>query len=315
MTTVAPPRVSSPIVAVVGPTAAGKSDLAIALARRFDGEVINADSMQLYRGMDVGTAKLTVAERGGVPHHLLDIWDVTQTASVADYQRLARAAIADISARGRMAILVGGSGLYLRAALDDLEFPGTDAAIRERLESELADIGSVALHERLRAVDPVAADNMDHVNCRRIVRALEVIELTGEKWSARLPDYKYLVEPTLQIGIDVPFDVLDERIALRVDRMWEQGFVDEVRALERAGLRDGVTAVRALGYAPVLQHIDGLCDEATARATTAQTTRRFARRQLSWFRRDPRITWIPFRDEMVVAAARAVELVAGGRSG
>ena len=292
----------TPIVAVVGPTAAGKSDLAIALAHRFDGEIVNADSMQLYRGMDIGTAKLAPAERAGVPHHLLDVWDVTQTASVADFQSLARAAIADIQGRGRLPILVGGSGLYLRAALDDLDFPGTDAAIRDRLETELAAVGSVALHERLRDLDPVAAGNMDPVNGRRIVRALEVIELTGEKWSARLPDYRYLVEPVVQLGIDVPYDVLDQRIALRVERMWEQGFVDEVRALEQRGLRDGVTAVRALGYAPVLQYLDGLIDEGTAKATTAQTTRRFARRQLSWFRRDPRITWLPFGDGLLDAA-------------
>ena len=291
------------IVAVVGPTAAGKSDLAIALAERLDGEIINADSMQLYRGMDIGTAKLTVAERRGIPHHLLDIWDVTQTASVADYQALSRAAIADIRSRGRVPILVGGSGLYLRAALDNLEFPGTDTAIRERLESELAEVGSVALHERLRTLDPTAADNMDPVNGRRIVRALEVIELTGELWSARLPDYRYLDEQTVQIGIDIPYDVLDERIARRVDLMWAHGFVDEVRVLEARGLRDGVTAVRALGYAPVLQFLDGVCDEQTARATTAQTTRRFARRQLSWFRRDPRVAWLPVGDDLIGRAA------------
>ncbi|MDQ1724266.1 MAG: tRNA dimethylallyltransferase [Frankiaceae bacterium] len=296
----------TPIVAVVGPTAAGKSDLAIALAERFDGEVINADSMQLYRGMDIGTAKLTIAERRGIPHHLLDIWDVTQTASVAEYQSLARAAIADIQGRGRVPILVGGSGLYLRAALDDLEFPGTDAAIRQRLEDELALQGSVALHERLRAVDPTAAGNMDPVNGRRIVRALEVIELTGELWSARLPEYRYLVAPTVQLGIDIPYEVLDERIARRVEHMWEQGFVDEVRGLADRGLRDGVTAVRALGYAPVLQYLDGVYDEQVAKSTTAQTTRRFARRQLSWFRRDPRISWLPFGPELIDAAALAL---------
>jgi tRNA dimethylallyltransferase len=256
--------------------------------------------------MDIGTAKLTVAERRGIPHHLLDIWDVTQTASVAEYQSLARAAIADIQGRGRVPILVGGSGLYLRAALDDLEFPGTDAAIRQRLEDELALQGSVALHERLRAVDPTAAGNMDPVNGRRIVRALEVIELTGELWSARLPEYRYLVAPTLQLGIDIPYEVLDERIARRVEHMWEQGFVDEVRGLADRGLREGVTAVRALGYAPVLQYLDGVYDEQVAKSTTAQTTRRFARRQLSWFRRDPRISWLPFGPELIDAATLAL---------
>ncbi len=296
----------TPIVAVVGPTAAGKSDLAIALAHQLDGEVINADSMQLYRGMDIGTAKLTLDERGGVPHHVLDVWDVTQTASVADYQLLARAAIADIRRRERTPILVGGSGLYLRAALDDLEFPGTDAAIRARLEDELGTVGSVAMHARLRGLDAVAAENMDPVNGRRIVRALEVIELTGEKWSARLPDYRYLDPATVQVGIDVPFEALDQRIAARVDRMWAQGFVDEVRALERRQLRTGVTAPRALGYSPVLQFLDGECDEATAKATTAQATRRFARRQLSWFRRDPRIRWLPFGPDLQTAALAAL---------
>jgi tRNA dimethylallyltransferase len=295
-----------PIVAVVGPTAAGKSDLALALAERFDGEIVNADSMQLYRGMDIGTAKLTAEERRGIPHHLLDIWDVTQTASVADYQSLARGVAEDIRARGRMPILVGGSGLYVRAVVDDLEFPGTDAAIRRRLEDDLARLGSVALHERLRDVDPRAAADMDPVNGRRIVRALEVIELTGQQWSARLPEYRYVSPPVLQLGIDIDLATLDERILRRVDRMWEQGFVDEVRRLAASGLRDGVTAVRALGYAPVLQHLDGVYDEATARSTTAQTTRRFARRQLSWFRRDPRIVWLPSGEGLQDAAYERV---------
>jgi tRNA dimethylallyltransferase len=303
--------IATPIVAVVGPTAAGKSDLALALADEFGGEIVNADSMQLYRGMDIGTAKLTVDERRGIPHHLLDIWDVTQTASVADYQSLGRAVIADIRARGRTPILVGGSGLYVRAAVDDLEFPGTDAAIRRRLEDDLARVGSVALHERLRSVDPQAAADMDPVNGRRIVRALEVIELTGQQWSARLPEYRYVAPPVVQIGIDIDLAALDERIARRVDRMWELGFVDEVRRLADNGLREGVTAVRALGYAPVLQHLDGAYDDATARATTAQTTRRFARRQLSWFRRDPRIRWLSAGDELVTAAVESVRQATG----
>ena len=297
----------TPIVAVIGATAAGKSDLGIALAQELNGEVINADSMQLYRGMDVGTAKLTVDERQGVPHHLLDIWDVTQVASVAEYQQLARERIAEIRSRGKVPILVGGSGLYIRAALDNLDFPGTDAAIRARLEADLATEGSLALHQRLRDVDPVAAERMDPVNGRRIVRALEVIELTGDKWSARLPEYEYVDARTVQIGIDVPYDQLDERIDARVERMWEQGFVEEVRALEAHGLRDGVTAMRALGYAPVLKYIDGEYDESTAKSVTAQTTRRFSRRQLSWFRRDPRIHWLARSDALVPAALTEIE--------
>ncbi|MEW2520986.1 tRNA (adenosine(37)-N6)-dimethylallyltransferase MiaA [Actinacidiphila alni] len=282
------------VIAVVGPTAAGKSDLGVALAQTLGGEVINADSMQLYRGMDIGTAKLRPEERGGVPHHLLDIWDVTQAANVADYQRLARAEIDRLHTEGRVPVLVGGSGLYVRAAIDALEFPGTDAAVRARLEAELDMRGSGALHARLAAVDPEAARAILPSNGRRIVRALEVVEITGRPFAANLPGPEGVYD-TVQIGVDVPRPELDERIALRVDRMWDAGLVDEVRALEAVGLREGRTASRALGYQQVLAALAGECTEDEARATTVRATKRFARRQDSWFRRDPRVHWLTAR--------------------
>ncbi|MXQ63663.1 tRNA (adenosine(37)-N6)-dimethylallyltransferase MiaA [Actinomadura rayongensis] len=284
---------ASEVIAVVGPTASGKSDLAVELALRLGGEAVNADSMQLYRGMDVGTAKLTPAETRGVPHHLLDVWDVTETASVAEYQKLAADVIEDVRARGRTPVLVGGSGLYVRAALDHLEFPGTDPAVRARLEAELAEHGPGVLHERLRGVDPAAADAILPGNGRRVVRALEVVEITGRPFSATLPAHRYRFD-AVQIGLSVPRPELDERIALRVDRMWDAGLVDEVRRLEKAGLRRGVTASRALGYQQVLRFLAGEWSEERAKDETIRLTRRFARRQESWFRRDPRVRWLPY---------------------
>ncbi|MEU1261539.1 tRNA (adenosine(37)-N6)-dimethylallyltransferase MiaA [Streptomyces cellulosae] len=279
------------VIAVVGPTAAGKSDLGVFLARRLGGEVVNADSMQLYRGMDIGTAKLTPEERGGVPHHLLDVWDVTETASVAEYQRMARARIDALLAEGRWPVLVGGSGLYVRGAVDNLEFPGTDPEVRARLEEELALRGPGALHARLAAADPDAARAILPSNGRRIVRALEVIEITGRPFTANLPGHDSVYD-TLQIGVDVARPELDERIARRVDRMWEAGLVEEVRALEAQGLREGRTASRALGYQQVLAALAGECTLEEARAETVRATKRFARRQDSWFRRDPRVHWL-----------------------
>ncbi|MGW2787712.1 tRNA (adenosine(37)-N6)-dimethylallyltransferase MiaA [Streptomyces populi] len=275
---------------VVGPTGAGKSVLARELARQLVGEVVNADSMQLYRGMDIGTAKLTPEERGGIPHHLLDIWDVTVTASVAEYQRLARAKIDGLLDAGVTPILVGGSGLYVRAAVGNLEFRGTDPEIRARLEEELVLRGSGALHDRLAAADPEAAQAILPSNARRILRALEVIEITGHPFTSILPDNGSVYD-TLQIGVDVARSELDERIARRVDRMWDAGLVDEVRALEAQGLREGRTAARALGYQQVLAALAGECTEEEARAETVRATKRFARRQDSWFRRDPRVLW------------------------
>ena len=298
-----------PVVAVVGPTAAGKSELSLRLAAALDGEVINADSMQLYRGMDIGTAKLTKAERGEVPHHLLDIWDVTETASVSEYQRLARVVIADVQARGRTPILVGGSGLYVRAAIDNLEFPGTDPALRARLEEELAALGPAALHGKLAAADPAAAAAILPSNGRRIVRALEVIELSGRPFSAVLPAYDAVLT-SAQLGLAIPRPRLDERITARVRRMFGNGLVDEVRRLADpaapgGGLRGGLTASRALGYAQVLRYLDGDWTEAAAEEETVRATRRFARRQESWFRRDPRVRWLDGTEPVPISDALA----------
>ncbi|MBM7493145.1 tRNA dimethylallyltransferase [Micromonospora luteifusca] len=290
------------VVAVVGPTAAGKSALSIALAHALDGEVVNADSMQLYRGMDIGTAKLTPAERDGVPHHLLDIWEVTEPASVAEYQRLARAAVDDILSRGRVPLLVGGSGLYVRAVLERFEFPGTDAVLRERLERELAEVGPAPLYARLRAADPVAAEGILPGNGRRIVRALEVIELTGAPFTASLPQPTPYY-PSVQLGVDLDTGLLDERIALRVDRMWADGLVAETRELVGRGLPDGRTASRALGYQQVLRLLAGELTEAQAHDETVRATRRFVRRQRSWFRRDPRIHWLDSAAPDLIGAA------------
>jgi tRNA dimethylallyltransferase len=292
-----PPRV----IAVVGPTAAGKSALSLDLAAELGGEVVNADSMQLYRGMDIGTAKLTVAERRGIAHHVLDIWDVTEPASVAEYQTLARAAVDDIAARGRVPLLVGGSGLYVRAVLEEFEFPGTDPALRASLEAELA--AGAPLHDRLRALDPVAAAKILPSNGRRIVRALEVIEMTGRPFTASLPEPKPYYD-AVQIAVDRAD--LDERIATRVDSMWAAGLLDEVTALERRGLRAGRTASRALGYEQALAQLDGVLTAEQARAETTRATRRFVRRQRSWFRRDPRITWLDRASPTRLADALAI---------
>ena len=294
-----------PVVAVVGPTATGKTALAVALAHRLGGEVVNADSMQLYQGMDIGTAKPDLAERNGVPHHLLDLWHVREAASVAEYRRLARAEIDRLRAAGTVPLLVGGSGLYVRAVLDELDFPGTDAALRARLEEELAAVGPAVLHTRLAALDPAAAEAVLPSNGRRIVRALEVIELTGGPFRAQLPDPRPHY-PAVAVGLDREPAVLDERVAARVDRMWAAGFVDEVAALAADGLREGPTASRALGYAQVLAQFDGALTPDEARERTIGTTRRFVRRQRSWFRRDATISWFDAGRPDLVDAVTAV---------
>jgi tRNA dimethylallyltransferase len=263
--------------------------------------VVNADSMQLYRGMDVGTAKLTLDEQQGVPHHLLDVWPVTRTATAADYQALCREVVDGLLAQDVTPVLVGGSGLYLRAALDELEFPGTDPELRAVLEGELERDGPLALHARLAALDPAAATRMEPTNGRRIVRALEVVTLTGAM-PGEMTSYGEHY-PTTYLGVDRPD--LAERIEVRVDRMWEAGLVDEVRRLERHGLREGVTASRALGYAQVLGALDGTWSLEHARDLTVVATRRFARRQRAWFRRDPRVHWLdPGADLREQALAR-----------
>ena len=293
------------VVAVVGPTATGKTALSLALAAELGGEVVNADSMQLYRGMDIGTAKLGAAERNGIDHHVLDIWDVTEPASVAEYQRLARAAIDDIAARNRVPLLVGGSGLYVRAVLEDFEFPGTDPDLRADLESDLATHGPAALHERLRERDPAAAERILPTNGRRIVRALEVITITGRPFVAELPAPAPVYE-AVQVGVDRDTADLDDRIARRVDEMWAAGLVAEVSGLVGVGLREGRTASRALGYQQVLRFLDGECTEDEARRETVRATRRFVRRQRSWFRRDPSVRWLDAARPDLVDAALAL---------
>ncbi|MGZ4568636.1 MAG: tRNA (adenosine(37)-N6)-dimethylallyltransferase MiaA [Blastococcus sp.] len=295
-----------PVVAVVGPTATGKTALAVGLAHRLGGEVVNADSMQLYRGMDIGTAKPDLAERSGVPHHLLDLWQVREPASVAEYRLRARAEIDRLRARGVVPLLVGGSGLYVRAVLDELDFPGTDPAVRARLEAELAEVGPGVLHARLAGLDPAAGEAVLPSNGRRIVRALEVIELTGGPFRAQLPEPEPHY-PAVVVGLDRDPAELDERIAARVDHMWAAGFVAEVEALAADGLREGPTASRALGYAQVLAQLDGTLSAGEARERTVSTTRRFVRRQRSWFRRDRATTWFDAaRPDLVDAVAAKI---------
>ena len=305
-----------PIVAVVGPTAAGKSDLALDLAEALGGEVVNTDSMQLYRGMDIGTAKLPPEQRRGIAHHLLDVLDVTETATVAEFQSWARAAVADCRARGVVPVLVGGSALYTRAVVDRFDFPGTDPGLRARLEEELAVVGAPALHRRLAERDPAAAAQILPGNGRRVVRALEVGELTGRPFSASLPAREYVDPATVQVGVDCPRPVLDDAIDRRVARMWDAGLVEEVRGLERRGLREGRTASRALGYQQVLEHLAGACTEQEALDATVRGTRRFARKQDTWFRKDPRTTWVghddPERVALALGAVAAVTAVGSG---
>lgn len=294
-----------PVVAVVGATASGKTGLSLDLAERLGGEVINTDAMQVYRGMDIGTAKLPPSDRRGIPHHLLDVLDVSETASVADFQARSRALIAELRARGAAPVLVGGSALYTRAILDRFEFPSTDPVVRRRLEAELDEHGSGALHRRLVELDPQAAQAILPSNGRRIVRALEAIELTGS-WSASLPEPTYAFAGVHQIGVAIDREDLDARIEQRVDTMFADGFVAEVEALLAEGLMEGVTASRAIGYAQVAAYLRGELDEAEARRRTTAATRRFARRQDSWFHKDPRITWVRWDDPDRVEKALAV---------
>lgn len=291
-------------VAVVGPTASGKSALGIALAQALGGEVVNVDSMQLYRGMDIGTAKLAPEERGGIPHHLLDIWDVTRTASVADYQRRAVTAVEEIAARGKVPILVGGSMLYVQSLIDDWSFPPTDPAVRARYEARLAEIGVDALHAELAQVDPAAARVIEDKDPRRTVRALEVIELTGKPFQASQPPKD--APPrwgTRILGLRTEAAWLNPRIELRTQQMFEAGFVDEVRGLVDVGLTRDSTAGRAIGYAQVLAHLEGELTLESAHELTVTGTRRYVRRQRSWFNRDPRVRWLDAWEPLLVDAA------------
>ena len=281
------------LIVICGATATGKSDLAVALAQEIDAEIINADSMQLYKGMDIGTAKITIEERKGIAHHLMDLLDVTQDANVAWYQENARAAISEIHARGKNVIIVGGTGLYIKAILDELNFPDTDPVVRAALELEFATQGIGPLFERLEKLDPAAALAIDKANSRRVIRALEVIKITGKPFTANLPREESSRYPhAQQVGLVMDRDLLSERISNRVDRMWEQGLVAEVEKLMVAGITQGVTAQRALGYAQVIAQIEGKVTEEEAQEETKRATRQYARRQETWFSRDERITWI-----------------------
>ena len=303
------------VVAVVGATASGKSGLSLDLAERLGGEVVNTDAMQFYRGMDVGTAKLPVAERRGVPHHLLDLLEVHEPANVAHFQAVARGCIAELRGRGRVPVLVGGSALYTRAVLDEFEFPGTDEALRARLEAEADEHGSGALHARLATLDPEAAGRIEPENTRRVVRALEVVELTGRPFSASLPRLVYTDPRTVQVGVDIDRPTLDARIEQRVEQMFADGFVAEVERLLGEGLARGRTASRAIGYREVAAYVGGELGLDEAMERTVVATRRFARRQDSWFRKDPRIVWVdhddPARVDLALAAVERVSASGG----
>ena len=298
-----------PVIVLLGPTATGKSRLAVETAlalqqRGTPAEIVNADSMLVYRGMDIGTAKPTIAERRGIVHHLVDLLDVTQKASVADFQELARAAILDIRARGAVPLLVGGSALYIRAIVDQFEFPGSDVDVRARWEAELERVGALELHARLRELAPDSAAKIEPANGRRTVRAFEVMEITGGH-APGLPEWTYELENVHQFGLDQDRAVLDARINARVETMWNEGLLGEVEHLLGMGLRDGVTAIRAIGYRQAVAFIDGECTQDEAKEQTKRATRRFFRKQLGWYRRDPRITWLDAGSEGNVSSILA----------
>ena len=299
------------LLAVVGPTGTGKSNLAIGLAHELadqgiQAEIINSDSMQFYRGMNIGTAKLDQAEREGVPHHLIDILEITDESTAAEYQRIARPLIEDLQARGVVPILCGGSMLYVASVLNTFEFPGHDDELRAELEADLESRGSVALHADLAALDPSAASRVDPLNPRRVVRALEIVRLTGKPFAAALPEKPESWQPVLEIGLNSERAHLVQRLNQRVEKMWQQGLVAEVEALIPAGIRHGKTASRAIGYAQALAQLDGTISQDEAIATTAQLTSRYARRQMSWFRRDDRINWLDYQQQDLSQQARAL---------
>jgi len=281
------------LIFVVGATATGKSELALQIAEHLAGEIVNADSMQLYRGMDIGTAKLALNERRGIPHHLIDVLDVNQDASVADYQGWARKAIDELLNIGKAVVVVGGTGLYIKSILDELNFPDTNPEVRARLSEEAERIGGDAMHERLGKLDPAAAAAIPKENIRRVVRALEVIEITGKPFTANLPRAGASYYPrAMQFGLVMDRDDLKERIDKRVDQMWEAGFVDEVRSLMDKGITSGKTAKAALGYSQIIEYLEGRISESEACEETKRATRAYARRQETWFSRDERIKWL-----------------------
>lgn len=284
---------SQPLIIICGATATGKSSLAINLALEIGAEIINADSMQLYRGMNIGTAKVSLEERKGILHHLLDILDVSQSASVASYQELARNKISEIWQKGKPAIVVGGTGLYIKSIIDEMDFPDTDPAIRARLEADAEQFGAASIFLRLQELDPEAAASIDSANMRRVIRALEVIEATGKPFSANLPeDVSARYPEAIHIGLEVSRESLATRIQARVDQMWEQGFVSEVENLIKQGLLEGATAQKAIGYSQIIALLKGEIDESSARESTVTATRQYVRRQETWFKRDARIDWL-----------------------
>ena len=300
------------LIAIVGPTGAGKSDLALQIAEHIiqvggKAEIINSDSMQFYRGMNIGTAKLSLDERNGIKHHLIDWLDITDESTAAEFQNEARPLIESLQSQGIVPILVGGSMLYVAAVLNLFEFPARDETLRAQLEQDLVDVGPHELHRRLQAIDPIAASRIIPENGRRTVRALEIVTLTGEPFAAEIPEDIKDWQPVLEIGINGPRDDLRERLAARVARMWQQGLVAEVRALEAQGIRNGKTSSRAIGYAQALAQIDGEMTEAVAIADTVRLTQKYARRQMSWFRRDKRINWLDYQDSE--AQQKAIALV------
>lgn len=281
------------VIVICGATATGKSDIAVEVAQEIGAEIINADSMQLYTGMDIGTAKLSVNERGGIPHHLLDILSVKEDSTVAWYQEIARRTIDEVHQRGNHALIVGGTGLYIKAILDDLNFPDTDPVIRARLEMQAIELGSAALFAKLQELDPAAALAIDRANTRRIVRALEVIEITGKPFTANLPREDSSRYPdAIQCGLVMEREHLRERIDARVDRMWDAGFVSEVDSLIEAGILEGSTAQRALGYSQIIAMRASTISEEEAKEETKRSSRQYARRQETWFSRDARIQWV-----------------------
>ncbi|WP_311589284.1 tRNA (adenosine(37)-N6)-dimethylallyltransferase MiaA [Varibaculum massiliense] len=304
---------SLPLIAVVGLTASGKSGFSLQLAaalgeRGIACEIISADAFQLYRGMDIGTAKVSLGERGGIPHHLLDVLELEEKASVAAYQRSCRQVINEIRARKALPILVGGSGLYVRAALDEIEFPGTDSAVRERITDQAAQLGAETMHQRLAEVDPESAARILPSNLRRVIRALEVYELTGKKFSATMPRREYF-QPTLQLGISWPLTVLDERISERSSQMLAHGFIEEVAELEKQGLADTPTACRATGYQAVMDYLAGKITQEEAAEQISLQTRQLARKQRKWFRKDSRIQWLDGEEGTSANVEQALSLL------